>query len=75
MAKTVTIELEDEAAELFRSASDEERKRMELLLSLWLREYATGSKVPFDTLLDQMSDRAEARGLTRETLDSLLHDQ
>lgn len=74
MAKTVTIELEDEAARVFQSASDEERKRIEMLLSLWLREYASASNAPFETLLDKMSERAEARGLTPEILDSLLQE-
>ena len=45
---------------------------MRLLLSLWLREFAVSPK-PLDAVMDEISEKAEARGMTPEVLESLLN--
>jgi putative PIN family toxin of toxin-antitoxin system len=42
------------------------------LLSLWLRELATSQYPSLQQVLDEVGRKARARGLTPETLDSLL---
>lgn len=45
---------------------------MRLLLTLWLREFALTSR-PLSEIMDAISDKAEARGLTPEILESILN--
>ena len=42
------------------------------LLSLWMRELATGEYASLADVLDEVGRKAKARGLTAEMLDSLL---
>lgn len=74
MATTpVTIELDAEAASAYAAASEEERRKIRLLLNAWLRDLAMPPAVRLRVLMDEISDKAQARGLTPEILDSLLH--
>lgn len=55
---TVEIQLEEDAAQIYLEASAEKRQKLELLLSLWLREFeelplpslteSTENVTPFD---------------------------
>jgi hypothetical protein len=69
---TITIPLDPETAQAYNAASPEEKRKMQALLSLWLRELATGDYPPLEQVLDEMGAKAKARGLTPEILDSLL---
>jgi hypothetical protein len=64
---TVNIELDEEAAEIYNKASAEEQRKLQMLLGLWLREF-DDSSLSLSMLMDQISDRAQARGLTPEIL-------
>jgi hypothetical protein len=70
---TITIEVDAAAAKAFAAAPTEERRKMQLLLSLRLRELTTPPGKSLKTLMDEIGARAEARGLTPEILESLLH--
>jgi len=73
MAKpTITIPLDPETARAYDSAAPEEKRKMEALLSLWLRELAVGDYPPLQQVLDEVGRKAKARGLTPEILDSIL---
>jgi hypothetical protein len=72
---TISIEVDSEAAKVFAAASQEERRRLELLLGLRLRELTSGPIRPLTEIMDEMGTDAEARGLTPEILNSLLHDE
>jgi hypothetical protein len=69
---TITIPLDAQTARVYRSASPEEKKKMEALVSLWLRALAAGQYPSLQKVLDDIGHRAEARGLTPEILESLL---
>ena len=69
---TLTIRLDADTAQIYTAARAEDQKKMRLLLSLWLREFSLSPK-PLRTVMDEISDKAQARGLTPEILDSLLH--
>lgn len=73
MAKaTITIPLDPETARAYDSAGPEEKRKMQALVSLWLRELAAGEYPPLQQVLDEVGRKARARGLTPEMLDSLL---
>lgn len=45
---------------------------MQILMSLWLREFEKPS-VSLDELMDEISRKAQSRGLTSDILDSILN--
>ncbi|MBL7161198.1 MAG: hypothetical protein ISS57_01225 [Anaerolineales bacterium] len=71
---TVNVQLDADAARIYQSASKEDKKKIQVLLSLWLREFGMPSK-PLQALMDEISDKAQARGLTPEILEALLDDE
>jgi hypothetical protein len=70
----ITIEVDAEAAHAYRAASDEERRKIDSLLNLQLRR-ATRSQVSLTTYMDEISRRAQERGLTPDILESLLDEE
>ena len=69
---TITIPLDPQTARAYDSAAPEEKRKIQALLSLWLRELAAGEYPPLQQVLDEVGRKAKARGLTPEMLDSLL---
>ena len=69
---TVTIPLDPQSARAYDSATPEDKRKIQALLSLWLRDLATGQYPSLQQLLDEVGRKARARGLTPEILDSLL---
>ena len=71
MTDTITITVDPDLADAYRAASDQDRRKLDLLLNLRLRDVTrTG-----ESLLDVMAEitrNARARGLTPEILDELL---
>ncbi len=72
---TISIEVDPEAARAFTEAPAEERRKLQLLLGLRLRELTSAPARPLKVIMDEIGARAEARGLTPEILESLLHDE
>ncbi len=68
---TVSIQLDNDAAQIYTTASAENRKKLQLLLSFWLREFDMPS-ISLADLMDEISEKAQARGLTPELLETLL---
>ena len=69
---TITIPLDPQTALAYDSAAPEEKRKMQALLSLWLRELAAGERPSLQQVLDEVGRKAQACGLTPEMLDSLL---
>jgi hypothetical protein len=72
---TISIEVDAETARAFSRVTDEERRKLQLLLSLRLRELTAAPARPLKEVMDEIGAEAEARGLTPETLESLLNDE
>jgi hypothetical protein len=72
---TISIKVDPDTARAFVSASDQDRRKLQLLLSLRLRELTAVRSRPLKEIMDEMGARAQARGLTPEILESLLHGQ
>ena len=69
---TITIPLDPQTARAYDSAAPEEKRKMQALLSLWLRDLAAGEYPSLRKVLDDAGVKAKARGLTPEVLDSIL---
>ena len=67
----ITIRVSPNAAAVYLAASDEERRKLDALLSLRLSEAAMHSR-PLQDVIQQASSEAQARGLTPEILQEIL---
>jgi hypothetical protein len=72
---TITIPLDPQTARAYDSASPEEKRKMQALLSLWLRELAAGDYPSLQRVLDEVGSKARAKGMTPEVLNSLLEGE
>ena len=69
---TISIAVDAESARVLSEAPPDERRKLELLLSLRLRELVSGPARSLQEIMDQMGAEAAARGLTPEVLESLI---
>jgi hypothetical protein len=73
MAKTtIMIPLDPQTARAYDSADPEQKRKIQALLSLWLRELTAGEYPSLEQVLDKVGRKTKDRGLTPEMLDSLL---
>jgi len=72
--ETVNLQLDSEAARVFKTATPEEQKKMEVLLSLWLKEISATERLSLKEVMDDIGRTAQERGLTPEILESLLNE-
>jgi len=70
----ISIEVSPETAAAYQSASSEEKERVRILIDLLMRRPSEDDSDFLGKLMDEISDRAEARGLTPEILESLLNE-
>lgn len=71
--QSITIRVSPEAARVYNTATAEQQRKLEVLLSLKLTEVARAPR-PLEEIMDEISRKARARGLTPEVLESLLHE-
>jgi hypothetical protein len=71
--QAITIRVSPEAARVYNTATAEQQRKLEVLLSLKLTEVARAPR-PLEEIMDEISRKAQARGLTPETLESLLNE-
>jgi hypothetical protein len=69
---SITIPVDPQTARAYDSAAPEEKRKIQALLSLWVRELAAGEYASLQQVLDEVGRKAKERGLTPELLDSLL---
>lgn len=72
---TITIQVDEAAARAFEAAPAEDQRKMELLLSLRLRDITADVRRDLKAVMDEIGAQAEALGLTPDSLESLLHDE
>jgi hypothetical protein len=68
----ITLQVDADLAQAYRSASANDQSKLQLLLDLWLRELFVRS-TSLAALMDELSDKAQERGLTAEKLEEMLH--
>ncbi len=69
---TVKIPLDNETAKIYEKAPLADKKKIQLLMSLWLREFEKPS-VTLDKSMDDIARKAKKRGLTPEILEAILN--
>lgn len=67
MTDQITVSVDSDVAELYRSSSSEERRKLDLLVSLRLRD-AVESRRSLEDIVQEVSRNARRRGLNEETL-------
>jgi hypothetical protein len=70
----IKIRVSPQAADMYQSASEEERSKLDLLLSLKLREIGSSSR-SIHEIMREASEEAQARGLSEEVLREILNEQ
>lgn len=75
LPQTISFEVDPDTASIFAAASPEERRKLQLLLRLRLRELTIGPSRPLQQIMDEIGREAESRGLTPEIRESLLHGE
>jgi len=68
----LTIQVDEDIANVYISTSPENQQKIQTLLNLWLRDLILTSARPLDKVMNELSEHAEFRGLTPEILDSIL---
>jgi hypothetical protein len=72
---TITIPVDDDTARAYAEASEQDKKKMELLVRLQLKDYISKPQRSLNEIMDDISREAAARGLTPEILESILKDE
>ena len=71
---TITLPLDAATAAAYSRASSADQQKIQLLFRVLLREYIAPSNMSLKELMNDISDKAQARGLTPEVLEELLRD-
>ena len=71
-SETITVPVDPEAAKAFKASAPENQRKIQALLGLWLRDLTKTESSDLKGLMEDISRRAKAQGLTPEILDSLL---
>ena len=69
--ETINIKVDSEVARVYQKASGDQKKKMALLVNLWLKEFAADKKT-LKQVMDDVSDKAKAKGATPQKLSSAL---
>lgn len=72
--KFITVRVNALAAQILEAAPEEQKRKMEALLSLKLTQ-ATREKRKLEEVMSEISQKAQERGLTPEILESILNEQ
>lgn len=72
---TITIQVDPQVAQAYNAGSAEDQQKMQLLLNIWLKELTQAPAMSLSQLMDDISDKAQARGLTPEELDAILNEE
>lgn len=72
MSTTITIPLDADIARLYSQAPADLQKKFHLLLNIWLRDLIVSPR-SLQVIMDEISQKAQERGLTPEILESLLN--
>ncbi len=74
MPEQITISVDSDLAHFYRAATNSDRRKLELLLNLRLRD-AVKPRRTLQEIMDEISCQAQQRGLTPEILQSLLDEE
>jgi hypothetical protein len=70
----ITIPIDPQTVRAYESAAPDEKQKIQVLLGIWLRELAARDYPSLQEILDEVGDKAKARGFTPEILGSLVEE-
>ncbi|MFM7189526.1 MAG: hypothetical protein ACKOX2_01735 [Microcystaceae cyanobacterium] len=71
---TITLEVKPEIAAAYQAVSSAEREQITKIVTLLLQNPQESDLAFLRRIMDDISDKAEANGLTPEILESILND-
>jgi hypothetical protein len=71
----ITLEIDAQLADAYRTAPVEVQRKMRGLITVWLRQLVRGPRRSLQAIMDDMAATAEANGLTPEELRAILNDR
>ena len=72
--KTIQIQVTPEAAQAYEAASQENRRKLDALLSLRLSDVGRARR-SLEVIMDEIGRKAQERGMTPEVLESILNER
>ena len=72
--EVINIRVDAETAKTFKSLPEEDRRKIEALLSIRLSDVSRNAE-SLDAVMKEIADKAKARGLNPEILKSLLDEK
>jgi hypothetical protein len=69
---TISIPIDPQTAQAYDTAREQEKRKIQALVSLWLRELTARDLPSLQQVLDEAGRKAQQRGLTPDILDSIL---
>lgn len=73
--ETITLDIDSDAARAVKLVSAADWKKLQLLFGIWLKEYARAGSASLRETMNEISEKAQDRGLTPEVLESLLRQE
>ena len=73
--EVIKITVDSEAAQVFRSASTAEQEKLQELFGIWLKEYARADSSSLKETMNDISRKAQSKGLSPEILDTILGEE
>lgn len=73
MSDQITVSVDPEVANAYRLASESDRRKLDLIVNLRLRDATQSNRTLQDVMLE-LSQNAQERGLTPEILQSMLDE-
>ena len=75
MRGQITISVDADLAEIYHSTPESERRKLDLIINLRLRNVLASSKKSLLSLMDEISREAQSNGMTPEILQSILDEK
>jgi hypothetical protein len=75
ISEEITIKVSPNVAQAYQKATDRQKSSLSTLVSIFLREDVNEEVDFLGKLMDEISDRAVARGLTPEILETILNEK
>lgn len=70
----ITIKVSREVAIAYQNATEQEKQRLQTLVTLFLDRDTSNNHDLLGIIMNEISDRAQERGLTPEILESILNE-
>ena len=70
----ISIHVDPEAAQAYNSAPPADRRKIEALLSLWLRNLTAKQPGALKDVMDRVGQKAREKGISAELLERLLKE-